>query len=82
MSCAVCGKIQAARCEGGMITYLSGLYGCPKNPAHPEPVIDPDFIIPALLTGTDWDGTRFAEPQDDLWTIEPEPSTAGLEDLL
>lgn len=85
--CGICGGMTAERCQEGMITYLSGLYGCPKNPEHPEPKLHPDFIIPALLTGDpDWAGTRFSEPvaapDVDLWTVEPAPSAAGLEDLL
>lgn len=89
MSCAVCGMIQAARCEGGLITYLSGVYGCPKNPARPEPRLDPDFIMPALLVGDPaWkDDARFGEPFEKAhtvedWSVPGVPSAAGLEDLL
>lgn len=76
-SCARCGKSQGPKCEGGEVRYLSGLFPCAKLVGHPTRDPDPWYDRPkpvarVIKTSTD----------DNLWTIEPEPSAEGLEDLL
>lgn len=70
-TCKLCGHPQAARCEGGQVEYVSGWFPCALKvgvqAGEPLPV-----LCPAVRQ----------DAPDDLWTIEPEPSAAGLEDLL
>lgn len=70
----LCGKRQAGRCEGGEITYLAGAWPCPSNPDQFAPRITrPELMEPRAAP---------AVVVEDEWTWTPEPTTAGLEDLL
>lgn len=71
MPCSICGRPQGPKCEGGQVRYIAGLFPCALKAgilAGPPIIHNPQVIAPA--------------PDDNLWVIEPEPSAAGLEDLL
>lgn len=73
--CPLCGKSQGPKCEGGEVKYLSGPHPCANKvgilTGTPNPWYDRPrhVVIPKVI-------------DDAMWTIEPEPSAAGLEDLL
>ncbi len=73
--CARCGKTAGPKCEEGQVRYLSGLFPCANLVGHLTAAPDPWYDRPKPV--------YVPEPvYDAVWTIEPEPSSDGLEDLL
>lgn len=57
MPCALCGKPQGPKCEGGQVRYLSGLYPCALKVGNlfrePDPEPTDDWGVEPVET-EDW----------------------------